>query len=66
MQDDSYGSTTREAMKRSMEKPAGEWRPTNRRQHKDPIDVASWVVGAIAVGLIAVGAFVQIGRWWFR
>lgn len=62
MNDDSYGTTTREAMKRSMEYPAG-FKPLNRRApkvfwRKNHILIGSilWsvVFAAVAVELVLI------------
>lgn len=46
---DHYNTSLRECMKRSMEKPAGEFKPFNRREHYD-----SWklVITVVVWGLI--------------
>lgn len=62
--DDSYGSTHREELKKSMEKP---WTPHNRRQkpHKDPIDVTTWVlgwlIGALILGVVLSQVAIRCG-----
>lgn len=54
MTDDTHGTTHREMMYKSMEKPAGEWKPLNRRQS----DRWWFQVGAMMMTLaLSVGAW---------
>jgi len=57
MKDDSYGSTVREAMKKSMEEP---FRATNRRELKPMVGppfvmLLLWFAGALLLVAVALG-----------
>lgn len=54
---DSYGTSHREAMKQSMERPAGEWNPSNRSS----FSLFAWAFG-IFVGTVL--AFDLVFSWY--
>lgn len=62
--DDTHGTTFREEMMRSMERPAKpaartEWKAYNRRE-KPRFDWMSWAFGAVLVALVVTTILAQI------
>lgn len=59
---DTYGSHSRDVRKRILEKPAGDFKPYNRRQPSPCFELSHVIAVLVLVGLVVLGLWVGLGR----